>query len=243
VTGDVSQGHFPTTHWSVILAADEDSSPRAEAALEQLCRDYWYPLYAYARRRGYSPEDAEDLTQGFFGRLLERDLLAGLRPAGARFRSFLLHAFKNHLASEWVRAHAAKRGGTNAVISLHELDLEARYAREAHDAETPELLFERRWANAVLQRALDRLREEHIVAGKEMLFNSLVNCLTMSAPSQPYGHLAIQLGLSEGALKMNIHRLRRRYGELLRLEIAQTVVTPAEIDHELKYLLGILATT
>src|SRR5438552_5028941 len=141
---------FTTTHWSVVLAAGQNSSPAAQSALEQLCRSYWYPLYAFVRRRGYSPEDAQDLTQSFFERLLERDLLADLRPPGARFRSFLLHALKNHLASEWTRAHAVKRGGTATVLSLEELSPETRYAQEATDAQSPDAAFERRWASTVL---------------------------------------------------------------------------------------------
>src|SRR2546422_860474 len=157
-----SQGgatQFPTTHWSVVLAAGGSSSPAAQAALEQLCRIYWYPLYVYVRRRGSSSEDAQDLTQGFFERLLERDLLADLRPARARFRSFLLHALKNHLASEWTRAHAGKRGGAITFVSLDDSSPEARYAQEATNAESPDAAFERRWASTVLQQALDRLRQ------------------------------------------------------------------------------------
>jgi RNA polymerase sigma factor (sigma-70 family) len=232
---------FTTTHWSVVRAAGQSSSPASQAALELLCRSYWYPLYAYIRRRGYSPEDAQDLTQSFFERLLERDLLADLRPAGARFRSFLLHALKNHLASEWTRAHAGKRGGSITILSLDDLSPEARYAQEAVDTESPDAAFERRWAGAVLQQALDRLRQEHIDAGKEPLFNLLADALTGAAPSQPYAQLAIELGMTEAAVKMTIHRLRQRYGELLRLEVAQTVVTPAEIDQELRHLLRALA--
>jgi len=230
---------FTTTHWSVVLAAGQSSSPAAQAALEQLCRSYWYPLYAYVRRRGYSPEDAQDLTQSFFERLLERDLLADLRPAGARFRSFLLHALKNHLASEWTRAHAGKRGG--AILSLDDLSPEVRYAHEAADTESPDAAFERRWASTVLQQALDRLRQEHVAVGKEPLFDLLAGGLTGASPSQPYAELAIKLGMTEAAVKMAIHRLRRRYGELLRLEVAQTVVTSAEIDQELRHLLSALA--
>jgi len=152
---------FTTTHWSVVLAAGQNSSPAAQSALEQLCRSYWYPLYAYVRRRGYSPEDSQDLTQSFFERLLERDLLAGLRPAGARFRSFLLHALKNHLASEWTRAHAGKRGGASAILSWDDLSPEARYAQQAARTESPDAAFEWRCASTVLQPALDRLRQEH----------------------------------------------------------------------------------
>ncbi len=238
-TPQSAAAEFTTTHWSVVLAAGQSSSPAAQAALEQLCRRYWYPLYAYVRRRGYSPEDAQDLTQSFFERLLERDLLANLRPAGARFRSFLLHALKNHLASEWTRAHAEKRGG--AILSLDDLSPEARYAQEAAGAESPDAAFERRWASTVLQQALDRLRQEHVAAAKEPLFDLLADGLTGAAPSQPYAELAIKLGMTEAAVKMAIHRLRKRYGELLRLEVAQTVVTSAEIDQELRHLLSALA--
>ena len=237
--GEAAQ--FTTTHWSVVLAAGQSSSPDSQAALEQLCHTYWYPLYVYVRRRGYSPEDSQDLTQSFFERLLERDLLADLRPAGARFRSFLLHTLKNHLASEWTRAHAGKRAGTSAILSWDDLSPEARYSQEAADAESPDAAFDRRWANTVLQQALDRLRQEHVAAGKEILFDVLADGLTGAAPSQPYAELAMKLGMTEGAVKMAIHRLRKRYGELLRLEVAQTVVTSAEIDQELRHLLSALA--
>jgi RNA polymerase sigma factor (sigma-70 family) len=234
-------GSFPITHWSVVLAVGQSSNPAAQAALEQLCRAYWYPLYVYVRRRGYSPEDAQDLTQSFFQRLLERNLLADLRPAGARFRSFLLHTMKNLLASEWTRAHAVKRGGASTILSLEELNPETHYLQEAVDTDSPDTAFERRWAGAVLQHALDRLRQEQVAAGKGPLFDSLADSLTGAAPSQPHAQLALQLGMTEAAVKMAIHRLRQRYGELLRLEVAQTVVTPAEIDEELRHLLGALA--
>jgi len=240
-TPQSTAAEFTTTHWSVVLAAGQSSSPASQAALEQLCRRYWYPLYAYVRRRGHSPEDAQDLTQSFFERLLERDLLADLRPAGARFRSFLLHALKNHLASEWTRAHAGKRGGTRATLSLDDLSPEARYAQEAADAESPDAGFERRWASTVLQQALDRLHHEHLTAGKEPLFDLLADGLTGAAPSQTYAKLAIKLEMTEAGVKMAMHRLRKRYGELLRLEVAQTVVTSAEIDQELRHLLSALA--
>jgi len=241
--GAAAPGSFPSTHWSVVLAVGQSSNPAGQAALEQLCRAYWYPLYVYVRRRGYSPEDAQDLTQSFFERLLERDLLADLRPAGARFRSFLLHTMKNLLASEWTRAHAAKRGGASTILSLEDLNPEAHYQQEAVDTDSPDAAFERLWAGAVLQNALDRLRQEQVTAGKGELFDSLADSLTGAAPSQPHAQLAVQLGMTEAAVKMTIHRLRRRYGELLRQEVAQTVATPAEIDEELRHLLGALART
>ena len=233
-------GSFPSTHWSVVLAVGRTSNPAAQAALEELCCAYWYPLYVYVRRRGHSPEDAQDLTQSFFERLLERDLLADLRPAGARFRSFLLHTMKNLLASEWTRTHAAKRGGASTILSLEELNREAHYLHEVADTDSPDVAFERRWAGAVLENALDRLRHEQVAAGKGDLFNALADSLTGAAPSQPHAQLAVQLGMTEAAVKMAIHRLRRRYGELLRREVAQTVATPAEIDEELRHLLGAL---
>jgi RNA polymerase sigma-70 factor (ECF subfamily) len=232
---------LPNTHWSVVLAAGQASNPAAQAALEQLCRVYWYPLYVYVRRRGYSPEDAQDLTQSFFERLLERDLLADLRPTGARFRSYLLHAMKNLLASEWVRAHADKRGGRRAILSLDELGAEARFAPEAGETEAPDAAFERRWAGTVLQSALERLRQEQVANGKQAEFEVLANCLTGAAPGQPYATIAVQLGMTEAAVKMTIHRLRKRYGEILRLEVAQTVLTPGEVDEELRHLLTALA--
>jgi RNA polymerase sigma-70 factor (ECF subfamily) len=232
---------FATTHWSAVLAAGGSSSPTGRAALEQLCRAYWYPLYAYVRRCGYSPADAEDLTQGFFERLLEQDLLAGLRPTGVRFRSFLLHALKNHLASQWKRARAEKRGGTNPVLSLEALSPESRYAHEPIDTDSPDRLFERRWASAVLQRTFHKLQQEYVASGKEALFNALVPSLTGAAGSRPYAELALELETSEAALKMALHRLRKQYGELLRSEVAQTVVAPGEIDQELRHLLQTLA--
>ena len=237
-----TSGWFPSTHWSVVLAAGQSSNPAAQVALQRLCQSYWYPLYAYVRRRGYSPEDAQDLTQGFFQRLLERNLLADLMPAGARFRSYLLQALKNHLATEWTRAHAGKRGGTQSPLSLDELAAEARYEQEASDPATPEVIFDRRWASTLLQKALERLREEQIASGKEHMFEAMVNCLTGAAPAAAYSRIALHLGMSEAAVKMAIHRLRKRYGEFLRLEVAQTVITPAEVDQELRYLLSVLAS-
>lgn len=232
---------FATTHWSVVLSAGQGGSSAADEALEQLCRAYWFPLYAYVRQRGYNPEDAQDLTQAFFLRLLERDLLADLKPAGAKFRSFLLSALKNHLAGEWVRARAAKRGGFQVVLSLDALDPETRYSQEPADPKAPELAFDRRWAEAVLDQALERLRTEQTLEGKGTLFEALAGTLTGDLPTQPYAALAAQLGASEAAVKMAAHRLRKRYGELLRFEVANTVSTAAEVQEELRCLLAALA--
>ncbi len=234
-------GVFATTHWSVVLQAGNGESPSASEALDQLCRVYWYPLYAYVRQRGYSRDDAQDLTQSFFLRLLERDLLADLKPAGAKFRSFLLAALKNHLAGEWVRAHAAKRGGMNPVLSLDALDPETRYAQEPEDTASPDAAFDRRWAETVLQQALERLRTEQTSQGKEAVFEALAGFLTGSGPTDSYADLAVQLVMSEAAVKMTVHRLRKRYGELLRLEVANTVSTAAEVQQELRCLLAAIS--
>lgn len=239
--GPKSNAWFTTTHWSVVLAAGDQHSPQSTDALERLCRAYWFPLYAYVRRCGYDVPDAQDRTQSFFARLLERNLLAGLKPAGAKFRSFLLTALKNFLAHEWEKARAAKRGGDAVVFSFEELDSESRYAQEPADAATPDVLFERRWAETVLDQALERLRQEHLAAGKEPLFNALVNCLTGTERGQPHAELAQRLGMTEDAIKMAVHRLRKRYASLLRQEVAQTVSSPAEIDEELRALLAAVA--
>lgn len=229
---------FTTTHWSVVVAAGQPESPDATAALEKLCRTYWFPLYAYVRRRGYDVPDAQDLTQSFFARLIGRNLLAGVQPAGTRFRSFLLTALKNYLAHEWEKARAAKRGGGMAAFSLDELDAEGRYAQEAVTALTPDLLFERRWAETVLDQALARLRQEQSDAGKQTQFDALAGCLTGAEHTQPRAELAERFGMTEAAVKMAVHRLRKRYAALLRQEVAQTVSRPAEIDDELRSLLA-----
>jgi RNA polymerase sigma-70 factor (ECF subfamily) len=231
------RGVFATTHWSVVLAAGQRDSPHAADALEKLCRAYWFPLYAYVRRRGYDVPDAQDLTQAFFTRLIERNFISDLKPAGAKFRSFLLTALKNFLTHEWEKARAAKRGGGAVPIPLDEVDAESRYAHEPSDTATPDALFERRWAETVLDNALERLRQEQIAAGKQRLFDGLANCLTGAEHSQPHAELARQLGMTEAAIKMAVHRLRKRYAAFLRQEVAQTVSSPAEIDEELRCLL------
>ena len=240
-SGSRNVGQFHTTHWSVVLAAGQRESPQAADALERLCRAYWFPLYAYVRRCGYDVPDAQDLTQTFFARLLERNLLAGVKPVGGKFRSFLLTALKNFLAHEWEKARAAKRGGGAAVFSLDELNSEGRYLLKPADAVTPDVLFERRWAEMVLDQALERLRQEHIAAGKQTLFDALVNCLTGAERSQSHAALAEGLGMTEDAIKMAVHRLRKRYAALLRQEVAQTVSSPKEIDEELRTLLAAMS--
>ena len=231
---------FATTHWSVVLNAADSDAPQAKDALERLCRAYWYPLYAYVRRHGHSPEDAQDLTQSFFVRLLERDLLAVASPERGRFRSFLLTALRNFLADEYDRASARKRGVGHPLVFLDELDAEARYALEPVEVASPDKLFERRWATTVLEQAWALLAAEYAAEGKAELFHELrrFNSAQESAPG--YTEAAGRLGLPENTVKSLVRRMRQRYRALLRREIAHTVSNPVEIDGEIRYLLQVL---
>jgi RNA polymerase sigma-70 factor (ECF subfamily) len=231
-----SSGRFATTHWSLIARAQDAAAPEARAALSSLCQLYWYPLYAFIRRRGAAVAEAQDLTQEFFARLLEKDFLANVEPGKGRFRSFLLAACKHFLANERDRARAQKRGGGRAPVSLDLHNAEDRYLLEpAHDL-TAEKLFERRWALTLLDQVLARLRAEYEQAGKSALFEGLKNSLAAGEAATPYAKLAGQLNMSEGAVKVAAHRLRRRYRQLLREEIARTVPDPANVDEEIRDL-------
>ena len=232
---------FVTTHWSVVLAAGQKDLPQAAGALEKLCRTYWYPLYAYVRRRGSDAATAEDLTQEFFERLLAKDFPAGIRPEGGKFRSYLLTALKHFLVNEWQSRQTRKRGGDANIFSFDGLSAEARYALEPADPATPETLYERRWAATLLEQVRRRLRDEHIADGKEELFERLQPCLTGTERLIAYNEIAAQLNTTESAVKMAVHRLRKRYGELLREEIAQTVATPAEVAEEIRCLIAATA--
>jgi len=232
---------FTTTHWSVVLAAGEGDSPQTDAALEQLCRTYWYPLYAYVRRRGYRPEDAQDLTQEFFAHLLEKQAFGRLEREGGKFRSFLLTALNHFLANEWARRNAQKRGAGKVRFSLDELEPETRYRFEPTDDVTPETFFERRWAATLLEQVMNRLRDEYVREGKAELFQRLQPCLTGAEQMLPYVELATLLGMTENAVKMAVYRLRRRYGELLRAEIVHTVASPQEVEEEIHHLIAITA--
>jgi RNA polymerase sigma-70 factor (ECF subfamily) len=227
---------FASTRWSLVEAAGQRDLPESEAALASLCRQYWYPLYAYARRHLPSTEDAQDLTQEFFARLLEKDYLRQADRQRGRFRSFLLTAFKHFLANEHERANAKKRGGGRKVLPLDFQSGERRYQREPSHEATGEALYERGWALTLLEQALTRLREEMTGAGKERLFECLRGTLTGADAPRPYAELAAELGMSGEAIKVTVHRLRRRYAELLRAEIAQTVTTTEEIEAELRDL-------
>ncbi|MCU0979011.1 MAG: sigma-70 family RNA polymerase sigma factor [Pirellulaceae bacterium] len=231
---------FAATRWTVVLAAAKGrDSPAAADAMAELCRDYWYPLYAFIRRRGYESHQAEDLTQEFFARLLDKDVLAGVDREKGKFRAFLLAAVKHFLANERDRAQAQKRGGGRAVIAWESLDAEARYRLEPADELTPEKLFERRWALALLDQVLSRLQGEFDEGGKTRQFDALKGALTGGLEGT-YAAIAERLGMSEVAVKVAVHRLRRRYRELLREEIAHTVADPAEIDEEIRHLLDCL---
>jgi RNA polymerase sigma-70 factor (ECF subfamily) len=231
-------GRFDTTQWSVVLAAQDGSPSQARQALATLCEAYWEPLYAFTRRRGYAAEEARDLTQGFFAQLLEKNYLASVRPSAGKLRSFLLVSLKHFLSNELDRAQALKRGGGVEPISLDAEAAESRYQIEAVDHLTPEKVFERRWALTVIDRVMARLRQE--AADKVEHFDQLKVFLTGEEPLTPYRQVAERLRMSEGAVKMAVHRLRHRFGEVLRQEIAETVQGDAEVDLEIRHLLTVV---
>jgi RNA polymerase sigma factor (sigma-70 family) len=231
-----------TTRWSLVLAAGQRSSPQSSAALATLCENYWYPLYAYVRRRGHQADEAQDFTQAFFARLLEKNDLAAADPGRGRFRSFLLTSLKHFLANEWDRARAEKRGGGRTALSIDFGTAEERYRAEPSHDLTPEKIFERRWALMLLENVLARLHDESAQAGKADSFDRLKGFLTGEQSAVTYGQLAAELNLSEGALKVAVHRLRRRYRELLRAEIEETVADPDEIDQEIRDLFSALGS-
>jgi RNA polymerase sigma factor (sigma-70 family) len=233
---------FVTTHWSVVLtAAGGRETTGARDALEKLCQTYWYPLYAYVRRLGHSPPDAQDLTQEFFARLLKHNWIRVADPEKGRFRSFLLTAIKRFLADEWDKARAQKRGGGVPLIPLQLESAETRYGLEPPDNVTPEQIFERRWALTLLDTVLQRLRTEYDEQSKTQLFADLHPCLVGDRTSQPYADLAKRMGVSEGTVKSAVHRLRQRYRQMLRDEIAQTVANPEAVDEELRHLFSALS--
>ncbi len=231
---------FGTTHWSLVLAAkpDDASRTRAQRALGELCQSYWYPLYTFVRSRRYDAEEAKDLTQAFFTRVLETGGFATVDPERGRFRSYLLGAMKHFLANEWKRERAAKRGGGAAVLDMDALDPEARYALAAAPAADPDARFEREWAEAILAQALERLRAESEAKGRGPLFEALKPSLVGEAPDRRI--VEEELGLSDGALKVAVHRLRKRYRECVRAVIAETLADPDDIDAEMRHLVTAL---
>jgi len=239
-SGEVSRAVFATTDWSVILAVGAAETTRAQEALSQLCQSYWYPLYAYVRRRGWKPEDAEDLTQEFFARLLRRESLRHISKEGGRFRSFLLKCLNRFLTDEWRHARVLKRGA-GKVISLDMATAESRFQIESAEVHTPETLYDRAWALALLGRTFTRLREEYSRNQKGSLFDELKFCLTGERSVIPYAELAGRLNIPESTVKTLVHRLRKHYRELLRQEVAQTVNSTEEIEEELRALFRALA--
>lgn len=225
----------------MVLTAGHSDTTHARVALEKLCRTYWYPLYAYVRRRGYSPEDSQDLTQEFFARLLKYNWLERADRQRGKFRSFLLAAINHFLADEWDRAQAKKRGGGVSPVPLQLDAAETRFGHEPADKSTPEQNFERRWAMALLEEVLRRLANEHEQEGRQEIFAELSPCLVGERTAQPYAEIAARLGISEGAVKSAVHRLRQRYRQLLREEIAHTVLGSAEVDEELRHLSAVLS--
>ncbi len=237
--GEVHQGcGFPPTHWSVVLNAARSGSPGADQALANLCEAYWYPLYAFIRHRGYPPEEAEDLTQEFLARLSHKHYLEGLTQEGGKFRSFLLTALKRYLANERDRNQAQKRGGGKPMISI-DANADARYRRELIEQATPEALFERQWAFTVMDRVLDQVQDEYTRAGKGKLFELLQSCLPGADGESSYTEACAALDMKGSSARMAALRLRRRYGQLLREEIAKTVLTPQEVDLEIRHLIEV----
>jgi RNA polymerase sigma-70 factor (ECF subfamily) len=231
-------GTFATTHWTAVLAAGRRSAPQADVALEELCRTYWYPLYAYVRRRGHTREDAEDLTQSFFARFLEKNYLDGLNGERGKFRAFLLASMNHFLSNEWDRARCQKRGGGAALLSLDWQDADTRYRIDPADNLSPDRLYDRAWAVTLLEQVLARLRAENTGEGRAAAFEKLKPFLTAGRGVMPYAEAAAALNLTETAARAAVHRLRRRYRELLREEIRQTLSDSAQVAEEMRTLLG-----
>jgi len=236
-----SDARFALTRWSVVLAAGRADSSHARQALESLCTAYWPPIYAFVRRQGRSPHDAQDLTQEFFARLLQKKSLGAVDRAKGKFRSFLLASLKHFLANEWDKAQARKRGGGQALVSINSELAETLCGVEAADRMSPDKIFERRWALTLLEQVLGRLRAEYTSQGKAEIFQQLRITLTGERQSVPYSQIALALAMSEGAVKVAAHRLRQRYRQLLREEIAHTVSRPEEIEGELRALFAALS--
>jgi RNA polymerase sigma factor (sigma-70 family) len=227
---------FVTTHWSVVLSARDKDSVRSNEALETLCRTYWYPLYAFARRQGHTAHDAQDLTQEFFARLLKKEYLKSAEREKGRFRTFLLVALKRFLANEWDRQHALKRGGFTPVVSIDQELAESRFAAEPAHHLQPDVLFDRQWATSLLERTMSQLHGEYVATGRARLFELLRSCLARDEATLTYAEIARQLNLTEAAVKMAVQRLRARYREILRAQIAETVASSEEIEEEIRHL-------
>lgn len=232
---------FATTHWSVVLGAANEEPTDAKKALETLCRAYWYPIYVYVRRKGHGADEAEDLTQQFFAQLIEKGHLRQADQSKGRFRTFLLRALDYFLAREWSRAHRQKRGGQFTFVSFDQQGPEERYLLEPADSDTPEKKFLRQWAREALRQTMAALERECEAGGKGALFRETKELLAGDREAGSYATISRRLGMGEGALRMAVHRLRQRYGELLRDEIAQTVTSADELEEEIRFLLQVLS--
>jgi RNA polymerase sigma-70 factor (ECF subfamily) len=232
---------FATTHWSLVKAAGSPDLPESAVALERLCQAYWFPVYAYVRRWGHGPEDARDLTQDFFAQLLRENTIAAADPDRGRFRSFLLGVLKRFLIHARIHATAQKRGGATIAISWEQDLAEERYAREVRDELAPDELFDRRWATTVLEHALTRLEQEYVGNGKEAMFRRLKPFVLGDRGHPPWRTVGKSLGLSESALKSALHRLRWRFGEVVRAQISETLARAEDVDEELKHLLAVMS--
>jgi len=228
--------YFATTHWTVVLTAGRRHTPQSDVALEELCRTYWYPLYAFVRRQGHTREDAEDLTQAFFSRFLAKNYLEKIRSGNGRFRGFLLASLKHFLINEWVRARRIKRGGGQAMLSLDWQDADSRYTISPPDNLSPDKLYDRAWAVTLLERVIVRLRQEAAAAENVGQFEKLKPFLTAGKGAIPYAEVAATSGMPEGTVRVAVHRLRRRYRELLRDEIAHTLSDPGQVEEEMRAL-------
>jgi len=237
----MSQARFATTRWSVVLSAQDKQSSQCRQALDGLCQTYWYPLYAFVRRQGCTADEAADLTQGFFARCLEKDWLGSVDQSKGRFRSFLLAAMKHYVSNERARQRAKKRGGGKHIFSLDIQTAETRYKIEPETTTTPEQLFERQWALAMLDTVLKDLQQQYLDDGKAEMFDSLKSCLIGQTKSLPSNELALKLQCTEGAVRVMVHRLKKRYRDLLRQHIADTVATPEDVEAEMQHLRKILS--
>jgi RNA polymerase sigma factor (sigma-70 family) len=232
---------FEATRWSLVLAAQGDDTVKAGNALAELCRVYWYPLYAFVRRMGRTSEEAEDLTQEFFARVIEHSYFDAAAQAKGKFRTFLLTAFRHFLANEWDKTRAQKRGGGVPVLSIDQQQAEERFDLEPADPASPEKLYERQWALTVLEESLSQLEQELIAEGRHELFDALKSSLALQDRQMTYTELATRLGMTESSVKVTLHRLRKRYRALLRSTIEQTVSSPAEVDEEIRHLFTIFS--
>ncbi|HOX55779.1 MAG TPA: sigma-70 family RNA polymerase sigma factor [Candidatus Paceibacterota bacterium] len=232
---------FVTTHWSVVLQAQDKASAGSDEALDTLCRTYWYPLYAFVRASGYPPHAAQDLTQEFFARLLSKDYLRAVDPGKGRFRTFLRMALKRFLANEWDRLSAQKRGGLQTHLSFDTSLAEERFQDERGGALTPDRIYDRRWALTLLTEALGRLEREHSSAGKAGEWDHLEPHLMQDRSALPYAEIASRLQTTEGAARVALHRLRKRFREIFRETIANTVADPAEVESEMRQVLEALS--